>query len=118
MNRYLDAMEDLWLLIEPEHPTLDIRIMRQSWNHILFVSGSNGEVNPFTRFGSVSEAEFRTHLYDALTEVLPAAYHPIITSICISYGSSGYGALRVVIQHYQEYVANCDAHADSDSASD
>jgi hypothetical protein len=117
MNRYLDAAEELWLLIEPAHPTLDLRPMRQSWNHILFVSGSNGEANPFTRFGSASEAEFRTHLYEALTEVLPAPYHPIITSICVS-GGSGYAALRLVRQRYQEYVADCDAHAASDSASD
>ena len=118
MNRYLNAVEELWLLVEPAHPTLDIRRMRDSWNQILFVSGSNGEANPFTRFGSASEAEFRTYLYEALTEVLPAPYHPIITSICVSFGSSEYEALRLVMQRYQEYVADCDAHAASDSASD
>ena len=118
MNRYLNAVEELWLLVEPAHPTLDIRRMRDSWNQILFVSGSNGEANPFTRFGSASEAEFRTYLYEALTEVLPAPYHPIITSICVSFGSSEYEALRLVMQRSQEYVADCDAHAASDSASD
>ena len=114
MNRYLNAMEELWLLVEPVHPTLDIRRMRESWNQILFVSGSNGEANPFSRFGSASEAEFRTYLYEALTEVLPAPYHPIITSICVS-GGSGYAALRLVIQRYQEYVASAtQAASDSD----
>ena len=115
MNRYLNAMEELWLLVEPEYPTLDIRRLRHEWNRILFVSGSNGEANPFSRFGSASEEEFRTHLYDALAEALPAGYHTVITSICVSYGSSGYEALRLAIHRYQEYVASVtQAASDSD----
>jgi len=114
MNRYLNAMEELWLLIEPEHPTLDIRRLRHEWNRVLFLTASNGEASSFTRFGSASDSEFRTHLYDALTEALPSTYHPIITSICVSYGSSEYEALRLVIHRYQEYVATV-AQAASDS---
>jgi len=114
MNRYLDAMEELWLLVEPEHPTLDMRRMRHSWEQILLLPGNNGEVHPFTRFGSVEEQEFRTLLYDSLIAVLPAPYRPLITSICVSYGSAEYEALRLVIQRYHEYVGEA-THAASDS---
>ena len=114
MNRYIDAMEELWLVVEPEHPTLDMRRMRESWEQILLLPGNNGEVHPFTRFGSVEEQEFRTILYDSLIDVLPAPYHRLITSMCVSYGSTEYESLRLVIHRYQEYVGQV-THESSDS---
>ena len=119
MNQYMDACDNLWLMIHTVNETMDLAILKQQWNYMLDEQQWSGDNRPSVKFSTGSISEITQRVYDTLKELMTLSgstdHEDLLFAMCKNTEHCLYEYTVIVLEKYSIAV-NTNYESDSSSA--
>ena len=119
MNQYMDACDNLWLMIHTVNETMDLAILKQQWNYMLDEQQWSGDNRPSVKFSTGSISEITQRVYDTLKELMTLSgstdHEDLLFAMCKNTEHCLYEYTVIALEKYSIAV-NTNYESDSSSA--
>ena len=118
MNQYMDACDNLWLMIQTVNETMDLAFLKQQWRYMMDEQQWSGDNRPSVKFCTGSISEITQRVYDTLKELMMSEstdYEDLLFAMCKNTEHCLYEHTVIALEKYSITV-NTNYESDSSSA--